>query len=107
VAIYVGYGLVIIAGLVNLKRLPALDADGFSLGRWHRPVAFAALTWLVVAIAALTIPAVGHKAAVGFLVVLGIAVAWYFARIRHMRFEMIKPSEDAASPPVPGEIGVD
>ncbi len=107
VAIYVGYGLVIIAGVVNLKRLPPLDANGFSLGRWHRPVAFAALTWLVVAIAALTIPAVGHKAAVGFLVVLGIAVVWYFARIRRMRFDTIDTAEVTEHAPVPGEIGVD
>ena len=67
---------------------------------------FAALTWLVAAIAALTIPAVGHKAAVGFLVVLGIAVAWYFARIRRMHFDTIDVAEVTEHDPVP-EIGVD
>ncbi|HLI59200.1 MAG TPA: amino acid permease [Solirubrobacteraceae bacterium] len=106
VAIYVGYGLVIIAGLVNRKRLPSLDPNGFSLGRWHRPVAFAALTWLVVAIAALTIPAVGHKAAVAFLVVAGIAVAWYLVRIRRMHFGAIEGEEEVAAAPLGGEIGV-
>jgi amino acid transporter len=106
VAIYVGYGLVIIAGVVNRKQLPSLDPNGFSLGRWHRPVAFAALTWLVVAIAALTIPAVGHKAAVGFLVVTGIAVAWYLVHIRRMRFEAIEAAEPTEHAPVRGEVGV-
>jgi len=107
VAIYVGYGLVIIAGLVNRRRLPALDPNGFSLGRWHKPVAIAALTWLVVAIAALTVPSVGHKAAYAFLVVTGMAVVWYFARIRRMRFEAIDPNDgDVVADPVPvgGEV---
>jgi hypothetical protein len=97
---------VIIAGVINRKQLPSLDPNGFTLGRWHKPVAFAALTWLVVAIAALTIPAVGHKAAVGFLVVTGIAVAWYLVHIRRMRFEAIEAAEPTEHAPVRGEVGV-
>ncbi len=39
--------------------------------------------------------------------VLGIAVVWYFARIRHMRFEAIDAAEVTEHAPVPGEVGVD
>jgi amino acid transporter len=93
VAIYTGYALVIVAGLVNRKRLPALDENGFSLGRWHKPVAIAALTWLAIGIAALTVPSVGHKSAYGLLVVAALGCVWYFARIRHMRFDEVERDE--------------
>jgi amino acid transporter len=109
VAIYIGYGLVIIAGLVNRKKLPMLEEHGFTLGKWHKPVAASALTWLVVAIVALTVPSVGHKAAYGFLVVLGIGVVWYFVRIRQMHFA--ESEAEPVNPPVPpspraGEFGL-
>ncbi|MGA2015293.1 MAG: APC family permease, partial [Solirubrobacteraceae bacterium] len=91
VAIYVGYGLVIIAGLLNRRKLPMLEEHGFTLGRWHKPVAAGALLWLVVAIVALTVPAVNHKAFFGFLVVLGIGVFWYLVRVRTM--EDVRESE--------------
>lgn len=109
VAIYAGYALVIIAGLVNRKQLPPLIENGFSLGRWHKPVAIAALVWLAIGIVALTVPSVGHKSAYGFLVVAALAVFWYFVRIRHMVFDdEIDPEQ--ASEMVPGdevgEIGV-
>jgi amino acid transporter len=92
VSIYIGYGLVIIAGLLNRRNLPMLEEHGFTLGRWHRPVAAGALLWLVVAIVALTLPAVNHKAFFGFLVVLGIGVFWYLVRVRTM--EEVRESDD-------------
>jgi amino acid transporter len=97
VAIYMGYGLVIIAGLVNRKKLPMLEEHGFTLGRWHKPVATGALLWLVVGIVALTVPSVGHNAAYGFLVVLALGVVWYFVRIRHITEHEPEP----AHAPVP------
>lgn len=103
VAIYFGYVLVIIAGLVNRKSLPALDQHGFSLGRWHKVIAVAALTWLVIGIAALTVPSVSHESAYAFLVVAALAVFWYFVRIRRMRFDEIE--KPGVPPPVEsGEI---
>lgn len=105
VAIYAGYALVIIAGLINRKRLPVLDEHGFSLGRWHKPVAVAALIWLAIGIAALTVPSVGHKSAYGFLVVAALAVFWYFVRIRRMGFEEVE-REEAPSSVQAGEVGI-
>jgi amino acid transporter len=105
VAIYFGYALVIIAGLVNRKRLAPIDERGFSLGRWHKMVAVAALVWLAIAIVALTVPSVGHKSAYGFLVVATLAILWYFVRIRHMRFGEIE-KEETPSLSEPSEVGV-
>ena len=69
-AIYLGYGLVIIAGLINVRGLTNPEGS-FDLKRWHKPVSIAALMWLVVAIVALTLPAPGHNAAYGAFVGVG------------------------------------
>lgn len=81
VAIYLGYGLVIIAGLINVRGLTNPEGS-FDLKRWHKPVSIAALIWLVVAIVALTLPAPGHDAAYGAIVVAALGVGWYFVYVR-------------------------
>jgi amino acid transporter len=94
VAIYLGYGLVIIAGMVNLRGLQN-PSGTFSLKRWHKPVSIAALVWLVIAIVALTLPASAHDAAYGVLVVAALGVAWYFLWVRRMPDEHIEDLADA------------
>jgi amino acid transporter len=93
VAIYLGYGLVIIAGLINRKGLQNPPGT-FSLKRWHKPAATGALVWLVLAICALTIPAPGHNAFYGVVVVALLGVGWYLFYVRRL--------PDTADAPAPG-----
>jgi amino acid transporter len=83
VAIYLGYGLVIIAGLINRQGLKN-PAGSFNLNRWHKPVSIAAIVWLVVAIVAMTLPAPGHNAAYVALAVVAIGVGWYLLYVRRL-----------------------
>jgi amino acid transporter len=83
VAIYLGYGLVIIAGMINRRGLQNPPGT-FSLKRWHKPVSVVALVWLVVAIVALTLPAPTHNAAYVFLGVAVIGVVWYLLYVRRL-----------------------
>jgi amino acid transporter len=92
VAIYLGYGLVIIAGLINRKGLQNPPGT-FTLNRWHKPVATGALVWLVLAICALTIPAPGHNAFYGVLVVAVLGVGWYLLYVRRL-----PDTEDGTAP---------
>jgi amino acid transporter len=83
VAIYLGYGLVIIAGMINRRGLRNPPGT-FTLKRWHIPAAVAALVWLAIAIVALTLPAPGHNA---FYVFVGVAVLgalWYLVWVRRL-----------------------
>ena len=54
VAGYLGYSGILTATL--LSRKAAGQAAGFTLGRWRRPVQWAALVWVLCVAAALTIP---------------------------------------------------
>ena len=83
VAIYLGYGLVIIAGLINRQGLKN-PAGSFNLNRWHKPVSAAALVWLVIAIAAMTLPAPGHNAAYVLFGVIIVGVGWYLLWVRRL-----------------------
>ena len=83
VAIYLGYGLVIIAGMINRRGLQNPPGT-FSLKRWHKPVSVVALVWLAVAIVALTLPAPTHNAAYVFLGVAVIGVVWYLLYVRRL-----------------------
>ena len=90
VAIYLGYALVIIAGMINRRGLRNPQGS-FSLNRWHMPVSVAALVWLAVAIVALTLPAPGHDAAYVFFAVIGLGVIWYLLYVRRL------PDQDQAA----------
>jgi amino acid transporter len=83
VAIYLGYGLVIIAGLINRRGLQNPPGT-FNLNRWQKPVSIAALVWLVIAIIALTLPAPTHNAAYTFVGVAVVGVAWYLLYVRRL-----------------------
>ena len=83
VAIYLGYGLVIIAGMINRRGLQN-PRDTFNLNRWHKPVSVVALVWLAVAIIALTLPAPGHDASYVFVGVAVLGVVWYLLYVRRL-----------------------
>jgi amino acid transporter len=83
VAIYSGYGLVIIAGMINRRGLRNPEGT-FTLKRWHFPVSIAALVWLAIAIVALTLPAPGHNAFYVFVGVAIIGTLWYFVWVRRL-----------------------
>lgn len=83
VAIYLGYALVIIAGVINRRGLRN-PRGSFNLNRWHIPVSVVALVWLVIAIIALTLPAPGHDAFYVFVGVALVGVAWYFLWVRRL-----------------------
>jgi amino acid transporter len=106
VAIYLGYALVIIAGMINLRGLQNPDGT-FSLKRWHKPVSIAALVWLVVAIVALTLPAQGHDALYGVLVVAALGVSWYFVWVRRQPDEHLEDTAVLGSAEATGHGGPD
>jgi amino acid transporter len=83
VAIYLGYALVIIAGLINRRGLRNPKGT-FNLNRWQMPTSIAALVWLVIAIVALTLPAPGHNAFYVFVGVVVVGVLWYFFWVRRL-----------------------
>jgi amino acid transporter len=78
VAIFAAYFLVIFAGMRTEKTSPRPE-DVFSLGRWATPAAVLGLVWCLLICVALTVPSVGHTAGEGSLVVIGLALIWYFA----------------------------
>jgi amino acid transporter len=78
VAIFFAYFLVIFAGM-RTEKTSARPEGVFSLGRWAMPAGVLALLWCLVICVALTVPAVGHTAGEGSLVVIALAVIWYFA----------------------------
>jgi amino acid transporter len=83
VAIYSGYGLVIIAGMINRKGLRNPEGT-FTLKRWHIPASIAALVWLAIAIVALTLPSPGHNAFYVFVGVIILGTIWYYAWVRRL-----------------------
>jgi amino acid transporter len=83
VAIYLGYALVIIAGLINRRGLRNPKGT-FNLNRWQMPTSIAALVWLAIAIVALTLPAPGHNAFYVFVGVVVLGVLWYFVWVRRL-----------------------
>lgn len=97
VAIYLGYGLVIIAGMINLRGLRN-PPGSFTLNRWHKPVSIAALVWLVIAIVAMTLPAPGHDAFYGVLVVAVLGVGWYLLHVRRLPDELEAVVQDSRVP---------
>lgn len=80
VAAAIVYGLVIVAGLLNKK----YDAppDSFSLGRWYRPISYLALLWILVLIAALTLPAANNINGYSTIGVIALGIIWYFAGVK-------------------------
>ncbi|SDH61636.1 Amino acid transporter [Leifsonia sp. 98AMF] len=81
VAVYTSYALIIIAGMWNRTGI-VQPADGFSLGRWFKPIGVLAILWIIVMDLALTLPAQNNVAGYSGLVVLALGVLWYFIRIR-------------------------
>ena len=61
VLLFSAYLITVINFAVGLKKLP--PTKNFSLGKWHWPVVFLAIAWLVVQITILTVPEEFHLAA--------------------------------------------
>jgi amino acid transporter len=76
------YLITIIGFTIGFKRLPT--TDGFSLGRWHRPVVVLAATWLIIEAGILTIPEEFHSVAVatGGILAVGLAIYLVAGRAR-------------------------
>jgi amino acid transporter len=84
VAYYLTYALTMIAALIGVKRglMPAGLPDGFTLGRWFKPVAVLGLLFSILIIADMTLPAADHVAteyAIGSEV---LGAIWYFVYVR-------------------------
>jgi hypothetical protein len=88
---------VIFAGMRTEKTAPRPE-DVFSLGRWATPTAVLGLAWCLLICVALTVPSVGHTAGEGSLVVIGLALIWYFAWITRVASRG-QPRTGALHPP--------
>ena len=95
VGIFAAYFMVIWGGL-KLIDLPALPGT-FSLGKAAKPVAYIGLVWCVLICCALTIPAVGHTAGEGSLVMFAIGILWYFFRVKRVARAQQELHKDAGA----------
>jgi amino acid transporter len=75
------YFLTVLAYVMRRHRMDKLP-EAFDLGMWAKPVMFAALGWIVIALGALMIPKDFWPADAIVVIVLAIAAAWYFAVLR-------------------------
>jgi amino acid transporter len=84
VSYYAIYVLTLSAVLYALRlgKIPEGLPGGFSLGRWLKPVAIAALLWSLVIIVDMGAPAGGHIAVVYLAGAEAIGVLWYLLRLR-------------------------
>jgi amino acid transporter len=82
VAVFLAYGMVIWAGLTS--KIQTSPKGAFSLGKYYRPISYAALVWIVAIIAALTLPKINHNAGYGSLVVIFLGVVWYYAHVKNL-----------------------
>src|SRR6266852_128653 len=78
---FVVYFLTVLAYVTRRHRMDKLP-ESFDLGVWAKPVMYAALTWIVIALGALMIPKDFWGADLIVVIVLAVAAAWYFAVLR-------------------------
>src|SRR5712692_1024691 len=78
---FVVYFLTVLAYVTRRHRMDKLP-EAFDLGVWAKPVMYAALTWIVIALGALMIPKDFWGADLIVVIVLAVAAAWYFAALR-------------------------
>src|SRR6266853_588719 len=78
---FVVYFLTVLAYVTRRHRMDKLP-EAFDLGVWAKPVMYAALAWIVIALGALMIPKDFWGADLIVVIVLAIAGAWYFAVLR-------------------------
>jgi amino acid transporter len=78
---FIVYFLTVLAYVLRRPRMEKLP-QAFDLGRWAKPVMYAALGWTLIALAALMIPKDFWGADVIVVVVLALAAVWYFAALR-------------------------
>jgi amino acid transporter len=78
---FVVYFLTVLAYVVRRHRMDKLP-EAFDLGVWAKPVMYAALAWILIALGALMIPKDFWPADAIVVIVLAVAAAWYFAVLR-------------------------
>lgn len=81
VAGYLGYGAIVTTALIGVAG--GQEPEGFTLGRWRRPISAAALIWTAVVVGALTIPQLdgGHRTAWGTLIALALGTLLFLVQI--------------------------
>ncbi|MBS1676500.1 MAG: amino acid permease [Actinobacteria bacterium] len=106
---YGTYALTVIAAIIADRRgnIPDTVPGGFSLGRWLRPVAIAALLWAIVILVDLTVPSSNNVAAEYTAGAEVLGVAWWLfylrprlkdGRVGVARGETLKQAEMARVP---------
>ena len=78
---YIVYLMTVIAYVARRSRMAMLP-EAFNLGRWAKPVMYAALAWLLVALGALMIPKDFWGADAVVAIVFILAATWYYAVLR-------------------------
>lgn len=78
---FIVYFLTVLAYVLRRARMEKLP-QAFDLGRWAKPVMYAALAWTVIALGALMIPRDFWPADWIVVIVLALAAGWYFAVLR-------------------------
>jgi hypothetical protein len=73
--------MIVAAFIVRWRRLAEYDTS-FSLGKWRPLVAGAALVWILVALAMLTLPHAYREPDLTVLGVIALGVVWYVAGLR-------------------------
>ncbi len=78
---FVVYLLTVLAYVTRRHRMDKLP-EAFDLGVWAKPVMYAALAWILIALGALMIPKDFWGADLIVVIVLAVAAGWYFAVLR-------------------------
>jgi len=78
---FIVYFLTVLAYVLRRDRMATLP-QAFNLGRWAKPVMFAALAWTLIALGLLMIPKIFWLTDAIVVVVIVLAAAWYFTVLR-------------------------
>src|SRR5713226_4560542 len=78
---FVVYFLTVLAYVTRRQRMDKLP-EAFDLGVWAKPVIYAALAWILIALGALMIPKDFWGADLIVVIVLAVAAGWYFTVLR-------------------------
>jgi amino acid transporter len=78
---YVIYLMIVLSYAVRRRDLDVARGE-FSLGFWARPVIAIALTWVLTALGAVSLPRVFRQADYVSGAVIALAALWYFAALR-------------------------
>lgn len=114
ISYYAIYVLTVSAVLyaISKGRVPDGVPGGFSLGRWIKPVAIAALVWSLIVMVDMGAPQEGHIGAEYLIYAEALGVVWYLAYLRReiknrragvQREEMAIVEASVAASEVPGE----